>query len=77
VTDVKVIANGATLIGTKLMRPITLHRCSGVTLQGLAVDYDVACVAMPGMVAHCCVPEDSSSTSSSPRGGGAKAADEK
>ena len=40
VKDLEIIADGVTLIGTKLMRAITLHRCSGVTLQGLTVDYD-------------------------------------
>lgn len=38
--DVEIIADGVTLVGTKLMRAISLHRCSGVTLQGLTVDYD-------------------------------------
>ncbi|RBP42567.1 parallel beta helix pectate lyase-like protein [Roseimicrobium gellanilyticum] len=38
--DVEIIAEGVTLVGTKLMRAISLHRCSGVTLQGLTVDYD-------------------------------------
>lgn len=38
--DTEIIADGVTLTGTKLMRAITLHRCSGVTLRGLTVDYD-------------------------------------
>lgn len=38
--NVEIIAEGVTLTGTKLMRAISLHRCSGVTLQGLTVDYD-------------------------------------
>jgi hypothetical protein len=38
--DVEIIADGVTLVGTKLMRAIGLHRCSGLTLQGLTVDYD-------------------------------------
>ncbi|MGV3660567.1 MAG: hypothetical protein ACO1TE_10300 [Prosthecobacter sp.] len=38
--DVEIIADGVTLVGTRLMRAISLHRCSGVTLQGLTVDYD-------------------------------------
>lgn len=40
VHDVEIIADGVTLIGTKLMRAISLHHCSHVTLQGLTVDYD-------------------------------------
>ena len=40
VKDVGIIADGVTIIGTKLMRAISLHHCSGVTLQGLTVDYD-------------------------------------
>lgn len=38
--DVEIIADGVTLVGTKLMRAISLYRCSNVTLQGLTVDYD-------------------------------------
>jgi hypothetical protein len=38
--DVEIIADGVTLVGTKLMRAISLSHCSGVTLQGLTVDYD-------------------------------------
>ena len=38
--DVEIIADGVTLVGAKLMRAIGLYRCSGVTLQGLTVDYD-------------------------------------
>lgn len=38
--DVEIIADGVILTGTKLMRAISLHRCSGVTLRGLTVDYD-------------------------------------
>ena len=40
VKDVEIIANGVTMVGTKLMRAIGLHKCSGVTLRGLTVDYD-------------------------------------
>jgi hypothetical protein len=40
IKDVELIADGVTLVGTKLMRAIGLHHCSGVTLQGLTVDYD-------------------------------------
>lgn len=40
VKDVEIIADGVTMVGTKLMRAIGLHRCSGVTLEGLTVDYD-------------------------------------
>ncbi|RYD31841.1 MAG: hypothetical protein EOP87_13940, partial [Verrucomicrobiaceae bacterium] len=32
--DVEIIADGVTLVGTKLMRAISLHQCAGVTLQG-------------------------------------------
>lgn len=38
--DVEIVAEGVTMTGTKLMRAISLHRCSGVTLRGLIVDYD-------------------------------------
>lgn len=38
--DVEIIADGVTLVGIKLMRAVSMHRCSGVTLQGLTVDYD-------------------------------------
>jgi len=38
--DVEIIADGVTLVGTKLMRAVELYHCSGVTLQGLTVDYD-------------------------------------
>ncbi|GEP41060.1 hypothetical protein [Brevifollis gellanilyticus] len=38
--DIEIVAEGVTLTGTKLMRAISLHRCSGVTLRGLTVDYD-------------------------------------
>ncbi|HSJ01356.1 MAG: right-handed parallel beta-helix repeat-containing protein [Verrucomicrobium sp.] len=40
VKDVEIIADGVTLVGTKLMRAVGLHQCSGLTLQGLTVDYD-------------------------------------
>lgn len=40
VKDVEIIADEVTMIGTKLMRAISMHRCSGVTLRGLTVDYD-------------------------------------
>ncbi len=38
--DVEIVADGVTLVGTKLIRAISLGHCSGVTLQGLTVDYD-------------------------------------
>ena len=38
--DFEIVADGVTMVGTKLMRAISLHRCSGVTLTGLTVDYD-------------------------------------
>ena len=38
--DVEIIANGVTLIGTKLTRAVALENCQRVTLQGLTVDYD-------------------------------------
>lgn len=38
--NVEIIADGVTLVGTKLTRAVTLDHCSGVTLQGLTVDYD-------------------------------------
>lgn len=38
--DVEIVADGVTLVGTKLMRAISLFRCSGVTLRGLTIDYD-------------------------------------
>jgi len=40
VKDVEIIADGVTMVGTKLMRAISLHKCAGVTIQGLTVDYD-------------------------------------
>lgn len=40
VKDVEIIADGVTMVGTKRMRAISVHRCSGLTLQGLTVDYD-------------------------------------
>lgn len=40
VRDVEIVADGVTLVGTKLMRAISLHRCANVTLQGLTIDYD-------------------------------------
>ncbi|MFN0076616.1 MAG: right-handed parallel beta-helix repeat-containing protein [Prosthecobacter sp.] len=39
-SNVEIIADGVSIIGTKLMRAVSLHGCSGVTLQGLTVDYD-------------------------------------
>lgn len=38
--DVEIVADGVTLVGTKLMRAISLFRCTGVKLQGLTIDYD-------------------------------------
>jgi len=38
--DVEIIADGVTLISTKLTRAVAVHGCSGVTLRGLTVDYD-------------------------------------
>jgi hypothetical protein len=38
--DIEIVAEGVTLTGTRLMRAISLHRCSGMTLRGLTVDYD-------------------------------------
>jgi len=40
VKDVEIIADGVTMTGVKLMRAVSLYRCSGVTLRGLTVDYD-------------------------------------
>ncbi|WP_395740456.1 right-handed parallel beta-helix repeat-containing protein [Prosthecobacter sp.] len=40
VKDVEIIADGVTLVGAKLMRAISMHRCSSVVVQGLTVDYD-------------------------------------
>lgn len=40
VHDVEIIADGVTLIGTKLTRALMLDRCRSVTLQGLTIDYD-------------------------------------
>ncbi len=39
--DVEIIADGVTLIGTKLTRAVMFDRCRNVTLQGLTVDYDL------------------------------------
>lgn len=38
--DTEIVAHGVTLVSTKLTRAIALDRCSGVTIQGLTVDYD-------------------------------------
>lgn len=38
--DIEIVADGVTLTGTKLMRAISLFRCTNVTLQGITVDYD-------------------------------------
>lgn len=38
--DVEIVAEGVTLVGTKLIRALSLHRCTGVSLSGLTVDYD-------------------------------------
>ncbi len=38
--DVEIIADGVTLVSTKLTRSVAIDRCSGVTIRGLAVDYD-------------------------------------
>jgi hypothetical protein len=40
VKDVEIIADGVTLIGTKLIRALSVSHCSGLTIQGLTVDYD-------------------------------------
>lgn len=40
VRDVEIIAGGVTLVGTKLIRALSLHRCTGVSISGLTVDYD-------------------------------------
>ena len=40
VQDVEIIADGVTLIGTKLTRALQIDHCRNVTLQGLKVDYD-------------------------------------
>ena len=38
--DVEIIADGVTLLGTKLTRAVQIQNCKGVTLRGLIVDYD-------------------------------------
>ncbi|MEK7949122.1 right-handed parallel beta-helix repeat-containing protein [Luteolibacter soli] len=38
--DLEIIADGVTLISTKLTRALAIDACSGVTLRGLTVDYD-------------------------------------
>lgn len=38
--DTEIVAEGVTLISTKLTRAVALDRCSRVTLRGLTVDYD-------------------------------------
>lgn len=38
--DVEIIADGVTLVGTKLTRAVALENCRNMTLQGLTVDYD-------------------------------------
>lgn len=38
--DVEIIADGVTLIGTRLTRALNIYRCEGVTIQGLTIDYD-------------------------------------
>lgn len=40
VQDVEIIADGVTLMGTKLTRALALENCRNVKLQGLTVDYD-------------------------------------
>lgn len=40
IENVEIIADGVTLLGTKLMRAVSIHQCNGVTIQGLTVDYD-------------------------------------
>lgn len=40
VKDVEIIADGVTLIGTKLIRALEIFQCSGLTIRGLTVDYD-------------------------------------
>jgi len=38
--DTEIIADGVTLISTKLTRAVALENCRGVTLRGLTVDYE-------------------------------------
>ncbi|MCW1924085.1 right-handed parallel beta-helix repeat-containing protein [Luteolibacter arcticus] len=38
--DVEIIADGVTLVSTKLTRAVAIDRCTGVSLRGLTVDYD-------------------------------------
>ena len=38
--DVEIIADGVTLVSTRLTRAITLTECRNVTLRGLTLDYD-------------------------------------
>ena len=38
--DTEIVAEGVTLVSTKLTRAVALDHCSGVTLRGLTVDYD-------------------------------------
>ena len=37
--DLTVVADGVTIIGTRLTRAVEIENCRGVTLQGLTVDY--------------------------------------
>ena len=38
--DVEIIADGVTLVSTRLTRAVTLTECRNVTLRGLVIDYD-------------------------------------
>ena len=38
--DVEIVADGVTLVSTKLTRAVAIDGCSGVTIRGLTVDYD-------------------------------------
>jgi hypothetical protein len=38
--DVEIIADGVTLVSTKLTRAVEISQCTGVTVKGLTVDYD-------------------------------------
>ncbi|HVJ45889.1 MAG TPA: hypothetical protein VM511_05840, partial [Luteolibacter sp.] len=40
VKDVEIVAEGVTMTGTKLMRALSLYRCTNLTIRGLTVDYD-------------------------------------
>jgi hypothetical protein len=38
--DIEIIADGVTLVSTKLTRAVAIDHCTGVTVRGLTVDYD-------------------------------------